>query len=68
MNLYLDNQLKKSVVIKGLGINQFISKYGLNLGKLFVGDHQIKIVLDANNQVSESNEGDNEFVKTITVQ
>ncbi len=68
LNIYLDSQLKESAKIGGLGINQSFSKYGLKLGNLPVGIHQIKIVLDANSQVVESNENDNEYVKTITVQ
>ena len=37
------------------------------LGKLPAGTHNIKMVVDANNQIAESNESDNEYIKTITV-
>ena len=43
----------------------FISDY--SLGKLSVGTHKIKMVVDADNQITESNENDNEYTKTITV-
>ena len=37
------------------------------IGRLSAGPHTLKIVVDTEGSVSESNEGDNEYSRTITV-
>ena len=39
-----------------------------SIGSLSAGTHTIKIVVDSTGVIAESNEGDNEYTKTITVQ
>jgi formylglycine-generating enzyme required for sulfatase activity len=51
----------------GLTSDNMCSVSDYLLGKLSVGTHTIKMVVDADNQITESNESDNEYTKTITV-
>jgi hypothetical protein len=37
------------------------------IGTLSAGTHTIRVVIDSSNSIAESNEGDNDFTKTITV-
>ena len=43
----------------------FVSDY--SIGSLSAGTHTIRIVVDAANAISETNEADNSYTKTITV-
>jgi murein DD-endopeptidase MepM/ murein hydrolase activator NlpD len=47
--------------------NSYVSVTDYSIGTLSAGTHTIKIVTDATGVVAESNEGDNEYTKTITV-
>ena len=47
--------------------NFYVSVTDYSIGTLSAGTHTIKIVTDATGVVAESNEGDNEYTKTITV-
>ncbi len=67
MAVYIDNVFKKNILVEGL----FSGYYGyindLNFGKQPAGLHTYKLVSDNENKVSEANEGDNEYTRTITV-
>ncbi len=65
--VYVDDVLKATTDIAGLPSNNTYSKTDVNIGTLSAGIHTIKIVGDANANVTETNEGDNEYTRTITV-
>jgi hypothetical protein len=67
-SLYVDGSLKKSWTIP-VPVNPTNSAYSqdCSLGRLSAGQHAIQIRLDVNNNVSESNERDNSYTKTINV-
>jgi subtilisin len=50
-----------------LNSNNYIHVEDYLIGSLSTGTHTIKIVADSTNTISESNEFDNEYIKTITV-
>ena len=66
-NLYVDNLLRISFTTSSLSVNSWGSYIGWSIGLLSPGSHTIKITTDSTNQVSESNEGDNTYSKTISV-
>lgn len=47
--------------------NAYATEEGLSLGQLSAGTHQLQVVTDADNDVAESNEGDNSYTKTISI-
>jgi Subtilase family/CARDB len=66
--LYLDNVLKLTVNTNpphSPDIYATITDYPI--GSLSAGTHTIKIAVDYDNRIAESNETDNEYTKTITV-
>lgn len=67
--LYLDSNSapKKIWNASVLPSNNYASVSDYSLGPLSAGTHTIKIVADSGNAVSESDENDNEYTKTITV-
>jgi len=50
-----------------LGINNYTDGLYYSIGTLSAGDHTIKIVTDTTGAISESNESDNEYTRTISV-
>jgi peptidyl-Asp metalloendopeptidase len=50
-----------------LNTNTYSSVQDYSLGTLSVGSHTIQIITDTNGSVSESNEADNQYTKTISV-
>ena len=66
-SLYVDGALKHSWNHSGLQGHYYSSVEDYNIGSLSAGEHEIKIIADPTSVVDESNELDNEFVKTITV-
>jgi len=66
-SLYVDGALKTSWSISSLAINAYASIKDYSLGRLKAGTHTIKIITDSAGTIVESNEGDNEYIKTITV-
>ena len=48
--------------------NSLVSIQDYSIGSLGVGTHTIKIVADSSGLIDESDEGDNEYTKTITIQ
>eukprot|EP01031_Cornospumella_fuschlensis_P049983 gene49983-61180_t len=66
---YVDNEhFATWDIYTTLGANTIISNLvDKSIGYLPAGSHTLKVVLDANNAISESNESDNEFTRTVTV-
>jgi subtilase family serine protease len=65
--VFVDDALIATTDIAGLVSNNTYSKTDINIGMLAAGSHTIKIVGDANAVVTETNEGDNEYIRTISV-
>jgi hypothetical protein len=65
--LYVDNALNHTWSTDGLnsGFYGFVTNY--NVGKLAVGTHTLRLDTDTTGVVSESNENDNSYTKTIIV-
>ncbi len=65
--IYVDNVLKVTFSTTSLpaGYINWASDY--SIGSLSAGTHTIKVKADSANEVLETNESDNEYVKTITV-
>jgi len=67
--LYVDGVLKQTWQTNPpLNPNRWCYILDYPMGSLSAGTHTIKIVADSTNAVDESNESDNEYTKTITVQ
>jgi len=65
--LYVDDVLRTSWSGGNLAPNFFSVVRDYNLGPLSAGTHTLRIVADSGNTVSESNENDNEYTKTIVI-
>ena len=66
--LYVDGVFTNSWTVSApLNTGAYTSIIGYPLGSLSQGSHTIQIVADATNAVSESNESDNQYTKTVTV-
>ena len=65
--LYVDGVERGSWSIAGLNANVSAVTTDYSIGTLSAGSHSIKIVADVTGAVQESNESDNEYTKTITV-
>jgi C1A family cysteine protease len=66
--LYIDGVLQSTYNTLGLNSNSYSYVTDIPIGPLSAGLHTFKIVVDANNDVSETNENDNEYTlsKNIT--
>ncbi|MBF0413134.1 MAG: hypothetical protein HQK70_10540 [Desulfamplus sp.] len=69
IQIYVDGkQTLYSYWSYGLGSGSYAySTWGWNIGKLSAGQHTIKIKVDSTNVISEGNEYDNEYTKTIYI-
>jgi hypothetical protein len=66
--LYVDGVLRNSwTASPPTNANFYRSIPDYNLGSLSVGTHTLRIKTDSTNAVAESNENDNEYIKTISV-
>jgi hypothetical protein len=65
--LYLDGVLNHTWPTDGLNAGQYVYDIGYNLGKLAAGTHNLRLVADSTGVVSESDETDNSYTKTILV-
>ena len=65
--IYVDEVLKGSWYWDYLEAGMQLVLYDLWIGQLSPGGHTIKMVVDPTGAVGEFNEGDNEYVKAITV-
>ena len=50
-----------------LNVNSFAFVSDFSIGSLSAGSHTIRIILDSNGTISETNESDNEYVRTINI-
>src|SRR5436190_3193609 len=67
-NLYVDNVVRTYFTISyTVPANYWTGYIGYSIGLLSHGSHTITIKTDSTNQVSESNESDNTYTKTIFV-
>lgn len=69
-SVYIDNTLKLTQALQELELGQGYYAYAISdysLGKLSAGQHTVKVVLDSNNAITETNENNNTWTKTITV-
>lgn len=66
--LYVDGVEKASwYTPPPLNVNFYANVKDYSIGNLSAGTHTVKIVTDSTDAISESNESDNQFTKTITV-
>jgi len=65
--LYVDGVEKNTWSTNPLEVNYYTYVTDYSIGPLSAGTHAIKIVADATGVISEGNESDNEYSKTITV-
>jgi PKD repeat protein len=66
--LYVDGSLRQSWQSQSLNSNSSASVQDYAIGSLWPGQHTIKIVTDSTGAVTESNESDNQYTKTVNVQ
>ncbi len=66
-DLYVDGLYQNTYTTNGLNTGFYASLSDLTIGPLAAGSHTFQIVVDANGDVSETNEGDNSYSRTITI-
>ncbi|MDQ7818073.1 MAG: CARDB domain-containing protein [Melioribacteraceae bacterium] len=67
VSLYIDNTLQAQWTIDELSASYYIYLSDYQIDPLSSGLHQIKIIVDPTNRILETDETDNEFIKTISV-
>jgi len=67
VKIYVDGVLENTTELEDLNSNSSINTIDINVGTLNAGTHTFKIVVDANNDLIETNENDNEYTRIITV-
>jgi len=65
--VYVDGTYKGYGSIASLSANTYATWNDLSIGTLSAGTHTIQITADATGAITESNEGDNSYSRTITV-
>ena len=65
--IYVDGTYKGYMSTTSLGANNWTYVYDFSIGSLSAGTHTIMITADATYAITESNESDNSYTKTITV-
>ncbi len=65
--LYVDGTLKQSWSTASLAAGSPVTVLDYSLGTLSAGTHTLQIATDATGVITESNESDNSYTKTITV-
>ena len=65
--LYVDGIYKDSITMLSLNNNQYGTFLDYPIGSLTAGQHQIEIVVNSGNVISESDYTDNTYTKMITV-
>ena len=66
--LYVDGVEKEIWNSPELNPGHYTNVIDFSIGKLSAGTHEIKIVADSTDVISEKNESDNSYIKTITVE
>jgi hypothetical protein len=67
IEIYLDGQKKWTILKESLLKKDYNWSGNFSIGTLSSGTHKIKMVIDPENTISESNENDNVYEKTIQV-
>jgi subtilase family serine protease len=67
IRLYVDGVSRLAWTKGGLNHNTYTPNVDQYLGKLAAGTHTVKLVVDSDSHVTESDETDNEYSRTITV-
>ena len=67
-NLYVDGSYRTQWSTSALSANNYAFVTDYSLGTLSAGSHTLRILTDANGNVSETSESNNEYTKTINVQ
>ncbi len=68
VSVYIDNTFSFSSNLQALGSNAIsYPSYNLVTSNLPVGNHTLKVVLDSNSAISESNEANNSYSRDFTV-
>jgi subtilase family serine protease len=68
VRLYLDGALETTWTVNlTLSPNWYVAVRDYDIGKLSTGTHTVTIVVDPDDQISEIDEGDNEYTKTFSV-
>ncbi len=67
IDLYVDGVWENSWSMSSLNTHYYGYVTDYSIGSLSAGTHTIKVVADPTNAVAETNEGDNVYIKTITV-
>ena len=65
--LFLDGTLIRTGAAQATDVNHYVFASDVPVGPLSAGTHTLRVVADSTNAVSESNEGDNQYTKTITI-
>ncbi len=65
--LYVDDSVRQTWSRSSLSDGYFWHVDGYSLGSLSIGTHTLKIVVDSGGTISESNESNNTYTRTITV-
>ncbi|MBP1673027.1 MAG: large protein [Bacteroidetes bacterium] len=65
--LYLNNSLVYTFNTPGLNANNYTYANDINIGQLQPGTYELKMIVDGNGQVIETNEGNNIYIKNFTV-
>jgi subtilase family serine protease len=68
ITLYIDDVLELSWLKRNTAKpNWYYWWKRINIGQLSAGTHRMKLVVDSGKEVTEINEGDNEYTRTIEV-
>ncbi len=66
-NLYVDGTRRQDWYTSTLSPGSWAFVQGFGLGRLAAGNHTLRIVTDTTGQITESNESDNAYSRTISV-
>jgi subtilase family serine protease len=67
IRVYVDDELKANYYCLGLGFEYYVSITDINLGTVSAGSHNFRITGDEKGYIHETNENDNEIIRTITI-
>jgi subtilase family serine protease len=67
VKVYVDNVVKSTFTAASLGAGTSTSNTDIAIGKLSAGEHTIKVVADADAELTETNESDNEYSLQVTI-
>lgn len=68
LKIYVDDTQVSSLDYSSLDAGYYVYWYNVSIGTLSIGTHSVKMVIDESSQITESNESDNQYTKSITIQ